>query len=425
VALVRSGNVGTYADTDGSLDDANELSTVFGLQGNVKAVGAVNFCGGLFNTSIIGCGQLPGTSFITERFTANQEGILWAHEFGHNQGLPHRTDSTNNLMFPSIGTNRRHVNQEECDAFRGQGGLIAEAVLEPRTAANQGVPLDPMMAEESDPMMAEEPAATMAGQPDPMMAEELDPMMIAEDLDPMMAEESDAMMAEELDPMMAEESDAMMAAGRLPVEEFVTQIFIQGLPLDEAAQYGEEDVEPLLDILSDPSMVRYHENAALTLGMIGDERAVDPLIEYVQRGPAGGEAAATAEDPPHAAYQGRVGAIVGLGYLANLTGSERAVEFLIQQSNPAAWSEETLDQLPSREAGAAEPREDLSKYAIISLGFSGSEEANEHLRSLGSEGARASTSGFLSENRNEIAQSLRIFEEVSEIGLVDYYARPR
>ncbi len=87
VALARSGNVGVFNTGDGSLDTNAELSAVFGLPGNVKVVDDVNYCGGRFNTSFIGCGQTPGSSFITERFTASREGILWAHEFGHNQGL--------------------------------------------------------------------------------------------------------------------------------------------------------------------------------------------------------------------------------------------------------------------------------------------------------------------------------------------------
>ncbi|MGH6900015.1 MAG: hypothetical protein ACREJ5_26270, partial [Geminicoccaceae bacterium] len=234
VALVRSGNVGVFNTGDGSLDTAAETSAVFSLPGNVKVVADVNFCGD-FNTSYIGCGQTPGTSYITERFIANQEGILWAHEFGHNQGLPHRDTSTNNVMYRSIGTDRQRVNQAESNAFLGQQGQIA--------AAGQVVPAQ---------------ARTPSGAP-------------------------------------------------MPVEEFVTQIYFHGLPLDQAATYGEEDVETLIGMLNDPSMVQFHENIALTLGMIGDARAVDPLISFVREGAAGAEAAMS-----RPAYKGRVGAVVAL-----------------------------------------------------------------------------------------------------------------
>ena len=92
VAFARSGNVGVFTTGDGSLDTKAELNAVFKLAGNVKVVREVNYCGKV-NTSFIGCGGTPGTSFVVERHTTNEEGILWAHEFGHNQGVKHRTDS--------------------------------------------------------------------------------------------------------------------------------------------------------------------------------------------------------------------------------------------------------------------------------------------------------------------------------------------
>ena len=39
-----------FNDTDGSLDTAAELSTVFNLPGNVKVVDDVNWCANQFNT---------------------------------------------------------------------------------------------------------------------------------------------------------------------------------------------------------------------------------------------------------------------------------------------------------------------------------------------------------------------------------------
>jgi hypothetical protein len=42
VALVRSGDVGMFNTTDGSLDTAAELTAVFNLPGNVKVVDDVN-----------------------------------------------------------------------------------------------------------------------------------------------------------------------------------------------------------------------------------------------------------------------------------------------------------------------------------------------------------------------------------------------
>ena len=118
VELVRQGDVTTFATGDGSIDSQAEFTAVvINPPGNVKVVNAINWCGSLA-PNIIGCAPVPGNALAVVRFTENQEGILWAHEYGHNKGLSHRSNDQNVVMFPSIATNRRRVNQAECDAYR-------------------------------------------------------------------------------------------------------------------------------------------------------------------------------------------------------------------------------------------------------------------------------------------------------------------
>ena len=341
VTLARSGNVGVFNTGDGSLDTNAELTAVFDLPGNVKVVDEVNFCAGRFNVSFIGCGLTPGASFITERFTANQEGILWAHEFGHNQGLQHRDTSTNNVMFFSIGTNRRRVNQGECTAFIGPPALAG--------------------------------LTRVAG-------------------------------AEAVD------------TANLPVKDFVGQLYFHGLPLEKAAAYGNGDVAILLDMLEDAGAVRYHENVALTLGMIGNPHAVEPLIEYVQKGIGSAEASMSRR-----AFKGRVGAMVALGYLLHFTDSEEALSFLLESTSPEAWAERETVGL---EADPKIPRE-LSKYAILSLGLSGNPAAAAYLEALRNRRLKLSPAedSFLAEEEGVILQSLELNAEISSVGLIDYYSR--
>jgi hypothetical protein len=116
VALTREGDVTEFTIGDGSIDSEAEFNAVIGLPGYVKVVNQINWCGGLA-PNIIGCAPVPGASLTAVRFTANLEGILWAHEYGHTKGLNHRNNQ-DAVMFPSIGDNRRQVNQAECDAYR-------------------------------------------------------------------------------------------------------------------------------------------------------------------------------------------------------------------------------------------------------------------------------------------------------------------
>ena len=116
VQFTRRGNVTAFMVGDGSIDSAAEFNEVVALPGHVKVVNQINWCSGIgFN--IIGCAPVPGNSFVVVRFTANQEGILWAHEYGHTRGLSHNT-SVDAVMNRTITTARVMVSSAECAAFR-------------------------------------------------------------------------------------------------------------------------------------------------------------------------------------------------------------------------------------------------------------------------------------------------------------------
>lgn len=220
------------------------------------------------------------------------------------------------------------------------------------------------------------------------------------------------------------EPGAMAENERPPVAEFVRQIYFEGLPLDQAAGYGEEDVDVLLAMLNDPAEVLYHENIALTLGMIGSERAVEPLIAYIASGPSDGVVPATADDEVTArrAYKGRVGAVMALGYIVNLADSDRALAYLIESTTPAVWDQRGMSGLPAEAAPETGLERELSKYAIFSLGLSGNARAAEHLRALLDPTTMGDEAEFRTGMSAEIAQGLELNEEVSREGLVEYYS---
>lgn len=103
---------------------------ILGVPRAVKIVNAINWCGSTA-AGIIGCAYTPGSCMVVRRFAVGLEGILWAHEFGHSKGLPHRQDSTTAVMYPSIGSDRRVFNSSECGRIRQYNfygdNLIAQA----------------------------------------------------------------------------------------------------------------------------------------------------------------------------------------------------------------------------------------------------------------------------------------------------------
>jgi hypothetical protein len=83
----RDGNVGTFTQGDGSIDSEREYDAVADGAGDVFVVNAINWCGGPI-ANAIGCAD--SDSMIVVR--AGSEGVVWAHEYGHTQGLNHRNE---------------------------------------------------------------------------------------------------------------------------------------------------------------------------------------------------------------------------------------------------------------------------------------------------------------------------------------------
>lgn len=117
VTFTRDGNVTTFSTGDGSIDIQSELDAVFALPGEVKLVNAINWCNGIVSNAY-GCAPIPGSSFVVVRFGIDRrDGLIWAHEYGHNRGLPDRTIS-DYVMSGSNTPRSTRINSTECDAYR-------------------------------------------------------------------------------------------------------------------------------------------------------------------------------------------------------------------------------------------------------------------------------------------------------------------
>lgn len=116
IELVQDGGIHVFSAGNGVINSASDFSAVQAVPGNIKIVNQINWCGA-FSPNIIGCAPVPGNSLVVVRFSSNQEGILWDHEFGHNRGLSHRNDP-DVVMNGIIGATHRRVNAGECTAYR-------------------------------------------------------------------------------------------------------------------------------------------------------------------------------------------------------------------------------------------------------------------------------------------------------------------
>jgi hypothetical protein len=386
VRFSRTGNVGVFNTGNGTVNSAADFSAIIALDGDVKIVNAINWCGGP-GAGIIGCAPTPGGSFAAVRFAADREGILWAHEFGHNQSLPHR-DGNNNVMNPFITTTARRVNQTESDAYRQPTPAIAGAFV----VASAGE--------------SEAEAELLAGAAAP-------------------ADEDAAVAGGVVLLPAAAGRDATEGEG---IEAFVRRFYVHGVPYDEATRFDQTAVPRLLEMLADPEEKPYWPNIVGVLGIIGDASVGDELIAFIEANKG------QALDPE--TYRAALSAVISLGYLANRTGEDAVVDYLADAAANLPSAETDGDETADRSGaepdrtpseGAAALRLDdgvIAQSAVWGLALSGQPEARTALERLMSSPGLALDAQGPAENRaaqNMVSDALDVLSTVEAEGLSEYY----
>lgn len=139
IQFVRQGSVTVLpANIPGVIQTQAQFNALMQAGTGVKVVQRILWCGSP-GGSIIGCAPRPSSvvNLSVVRFTPAQEGILWAHEFGHNCNLSHRTNDVNAVMYPSIAPNRLVVNKSESNNYLGgPTAIVAESTAVALTAGH-------------------------------------------------------------------------------------------------------------------------------------------------------------------------------------------------------------------------------------------------------------------------------------------------
>ena len=137
VQFVRNGAVRVLpATVPATIATSADLTALLTAGSGVKVVGAIRWCGGP-GDNIIGCAPVGSTTVnvAAVRFDADQEGLIWVHEYGHNCGLGHRTDDPRAVMFPSVGSDHNVVDAAESAAYLA-GPLNVTGKVMPASACN-------------------------------------------------------------------------------------------------------------------------------------------------------------------------------------------------------------------------------------------------------------------------------------------------
>jgi HEAT repeat protein len=203
------------------------------------------------------------------------------------------------------------------------------------------------------------------------------------------------------------------------VKSFVRQVYIEGVPYDEATLFDPATAAPtLLEMLADPSEEEHWPNIVITLGMLGDERAVDPLIRFLEQG-------IPSQRLSRAHYIAKTGVVMALGYLINQSGSQKALAYLKDSVKPGIWRERNTNWTSPYHATFDARNLQLSKMAILGLALSGQPSAAETLRYLQRPAITEGDRKFQDQVSAVISEALSAYETISREGLMSYDRRRR
>lgn len=148
LTLKRENPLQTF-DIPDIIDSSTDFAVACQRPGRVHVVEHVFWCGGECSTCM-GCSQQPGSCMVVSRQDEALEGILWAHEYGHNVGNGDLT-SPGNVMHFAVLSGNFAVTTAQCGLFlspatKGQSGGTAQPAMSldefVRTPFIHGVPYD-------------------------------------------------------------------------------------------------------------------------------------------------------------------------------------------------------------------------------------------------------------------------------------------
>ncbi|HEY0680205.1 MAG TPA: hypothetical protein VGD17_18095 [Chitinophagaceae bacterium] len=166
-------------------------------------------------------------------------------------------------------------------------------------------------------------------------------------------------------------SGSGQTAPQVPVKEFVTKLYIHGLPYDQAKAYGKPAVSELLTLLRDQTLEEYWPNIVLTLGYIGDPSAVKPLMDFMEN--------SSGEVSIHR-FRAILRIFQALGHISQ-TGNKESIMHLNDYTSLNSWKTREL-KFKFNQYSQENLSEVLARQAIVGLGISGLPEANEKLKGI-------------------------------------------
>ncbi len=207
-----------------------------------------------------------------------------------------------------------------------------------------------------------------------------------------------------------------MSSGKAPsnVEDFVQEVYFEGVPYEEASLYGEDSVPKLLAMLKDPNAKAFQSNIIVTLGIIGDDRAVEPMIDVLE---------GDGEQFKPGDFAAKSSVLMSLGYLINKSQNKKALDYLKEHMTPQGWQGSKLSTAGGLQASTDERSQQLSTLAVIGLGLSGHPEAKKALKNLGENVKAIGHAKFAKQMTSVVDEAMKAHESIVKKGLKAYYQK--
>lgn len=204
-------------------------------------------------------------------------------------------------------------------------------------------------------------------------------------------------------------------AGKMPVEEYVQQVFVEGIPYERALNtYNKEDVPTLLRIINNPNKTEYWANAIVLLEIIGGDSVVKDIIAFIEKDNGGTYLLDQ--------YAARNAAIMGLGYFIHRTENEEAMRYLAESLSEKNWEKRDIQGLSEYHATTEERNQELTKFAMLGLVLAGNEWSSRQLHALKSEASNMRVSARKTMIDSVIDEAITANKEIAKNGLVEYYS---
>lgn len=156
-----------------------------------------------------------------------------------------------------------------------------------------------------------------------------------------------------------------------PLDQFISKMYIHGVPYEEAKSYGATAIPTLASFLEDPNFEPYLSNIIITMGHIGSPNATPHLLKFIEL--QSGEISEQRFIATLTVFQ-------ALGHISQ-SGDPIAMQALMDYKEETNWQTKPINYRFAQYQNAV-MGEVIARMAIQGLGISGRPEAMAALRAL-------------------------------------------